>query len=216
MTLDQVRALVTVPDEEMLPPPELFLHASFIHGPSHVGRVMIHALRLVETTGFVAEAPRLWAAVYLHDIARHGDGWERDHGPRAALRLRSLPHVLDRFQRAGVVESDLPAIREAVARHSRAEAMPGEPHVCLIQLLKDADGLDRVRINDLDPAYLRTPAAKSMVDFASQLYEETRGRTPAPAEHFAWLWREMQRILGSSTSSIPASPRPPSRTPAPR
>jgi uncharacterized protein len=195
MTLAQVRALVTVADEEMLPPPELFLHASFIHGPSHVGRVMIHALRLIEATGFVEEMPRLWAAVYLHDIARHGDGWERDHGPRAALRLASLPQVLDLFRRAGVAESDLPAIRDAVARHSRAEATPGEAHARLIRLLKDADGLDRVRIDDLNPAYLRTPAATTMVDFAERLYRETRLHVPQPADHFAWLWRETHRLL---------------------
>jgi hypothetical protein len=197
MTLAEVRALVTVPDENMLPPPGLFLHDGVVHGTAHVGRVLIHALRLVEATGFVEETPRLWAAVYLHDVARHGDGWEPGHGPRAATRLESLPEVIDLFRRGGLVHSDLPAVRDAVARHSRGEAVPGEAHVRLIDLLKDADGLDRVRIDDLDPAYLRAPAAKTMVGFAERLYRETRRHAPEPADHFAWLWRETHRILGS-------------------
>jgi HD superfamily phosphodiesterase len=74
MNLEQVRALITVTDEEMLPRPELFLHRSTLHGQAHVGRVMIHALRLIEATGFTECACALWAAVYLHDIARVHDG----------------------------------------------------------------------------------------------------------------------------------------------
>jgi hypothetical protein len=197
VNLEQVRTLVTVADEEMLPPPGLFLHDSFIHGPAHVGRVMVHALRLVEATGFLEEARRLWAAVYLHDIARLGDGWEPGHGLRASRRLASLPQVLDLFRLGGVADSDLPAIREAVTRPSRGEAIPGEADVRRIELLKDADGLDRVRIEDLDPRYLRTPAARTMVDFAQLLYQETRRHPPPPAGHFAWLWRETSRLLAA-------------------
>lgn len=197
MNLEQVRALIAVPDEEMLPPPGLFVHRSFVHGPAHVGRVMIHALRLIEATGYVEESPRLWAAVYLHDIARRHDGVEPGHGRRAWERLASLPPVAELFTRGGVVDSDLPAIEAAVTRHSRGEAIGGEPHVRLIELLKDADGLDRVRIRDLDPAYLRTPAARTMVDFAERLYRETDHRAAASSADFAWLWRETHRILGS-------------------
>jgi hypothetical protein len=36
-------------------------------------RVMVHAFCLLEATGWSEEAPRLWAAVYLHDIARTHD-----------------------------------------------------------------------------------------------------------------------------------------------
>jgi hypothetical protein len=43
--------------------------------------------------------------------------------------------------------------------------------VCLDQVsfmsrLKDADGLDRVRLGDLDARYLRNPEAREMVGFA--------------------------------------------------
>jgi len=196
MNLEQVRALITVADEDMLPPPWLFLHRSLVHGPAHVGRVMIHALRLIEATGFADEAPRLWASVYLHDIARRHDGVEPGHGRRAWERLASLPQVAELFERGGVAGSDLPAIEAAVTRHSRGEAMIGETHARLIELLKDADGLDRVRIADLDPACLRAPAARTMAGFAERLYLETNHRAPASSGDFAWLWRESRRILG--------------------
>lgn len=200
MTLQQVRALVRVPDGEMLPPPELFLHASRLHGPAHVGRVMIHALRLVEETGRVEEMPALWAAVYLHDIARTHDGSEPRHGANAWTRLADLPGVRTLFAHAGVREGDLPAIQAAVTRHSSGEARQGEPHRQLLELLKDADGLDRVRLGDLDPRYLRTPAARTMVEFAERLYEETqRGdvRSDDPASLFAFLWGATDRLVES-------------------
>ena len=184
MTLDEVRALVTVEDEEMLPGEELFVRPSRLHGKAHVGRVMIHALRLVQATGFTEEMPRLWAAVYLHDLARRTDGVERTHGAAAYRRLAALPEVRERFLRGGVKEIDWPAIGEAVTRHSDGEATPGERFHRLICLLKDADALDRVRIWDLDPRYLRHAEAREMTHFAKALYKTTRRSDPNPPEGF--------------------------------
>ena len=39
----------------------------------------------------------------------------------------------------------------------------------LYKLFKDADGLDRVRLGDLDISYLRTPKAKELIVFATDL-----------------------------------------------
>jgi len=39
--------------------------------------------------------------------------------------------------------------------------------------LKDADGLDRVRINDLNPAMLRLPVSRQLVPVAEKLYMES-------------------------------------------
>ena len=93
MSLESVRDLIPLPDEGMVPPPELFLHPSYLHGQAHVARVMIHALRLIEATGAEGEASRLWAAVYLHDIARRHDGSCKRHGADAWARLATLPDV---------------------------------------------------------------------------------------------------------------------------
>ncbi|MFB3852658.1 MAG: hypothetical protein ACE148_02405 [Vicinamibacterales bacterium] len=189
MTLQEIRALVPVPDEEMLPPPGLFLHESTLHGQAHVGRVMVHGLRLIEATGAVEETIRLWAAVYLHDIARRHDGVAPRHGAHACLRLRELPNTLGLFARAGLREADLPAVCTAVTRHSSGEGKRGEPHLLLIELLKDADGLDRVRLGDLDPRYLRIRQARCMVQFATRLFEETDGKHVPGPHYFGWLWR---------------------------
>jgi hypothetical protein len=195
MDLLQVRSLITVTDEEMLPLPELFLHRSILHGQAHVGRVMIHALRLVEATGFTECACPLWAAVYLHDIARVHDGISAGHGLDAWARLATLPDVRALFARGGARDEDLPAIQVAVTLHSRGEADPGAAHKRLTDLIKDADGLDRVRLGDLNPRYLRTPQARTMVAFAQRLYEETDGRFPPSRDLFGNLWRETQRLL---------------------
>jgi hypothetical protein len=63
--------------------------------------------------------------------------------------------------------------------------------------LKDADGLDRVRLGDLDPRYLRNPEALGMVGFAERLFDRTDRRTPVGSGHFAALWAEAGRLLGS-------------------
>ena len=196
MSLQDVRDLVTVPDEELVPPPELFWHASLLHGQAHVSRVLVHAFRLVEATGFVHEMPRLWAAVYLHDIARHHDGRSARHGADAWARLADLPDVRALFARGGVRDEDYPAIQSAVTRHSDGEPLPADPFWQPTALLKDADGLDRVRLRDLDPARLRHPEARAMVAFAERLYRQTNGRIPACRDYFARLWPIACQLLG--------------------
>lgn len=187
--------MITVADEELLPPPELFLHQSVIHGRAHVGRVMVHALRLVEATGLVEAVYPVWAAVYLHDIARRHDGGAPRHGADAWARLAQLPAVRDLLRRGGVRDEHFEAIKVAVTRHSNGEARPGEPHQRVIEFLKDADGLDRVRLGDLDPRYLRAPQARSMVGFAERLFEGTCSWPTASPGYFARLWDEAQRLL---------------------
>lgn len=53
------------------------------------------------------------------------------------------------------IESNRPWAPQEVSRE--------HPHWPLIALLKDADGLDRVRLGDLDPRYLRYPESRGMV-----------------------------------------------------
>lgn len=44
---------IALPLSELAPPPSLFTHASTLHGQSHVARVLVHAFRLIEETGWV-------------------------------------------------------------------------------------------------------------------------------------------------------------------
>jgi hypothetical protein len=180
---------------ELVPSPGLFRHASTLHGQAHVSRVLVHAIRLIEATGWKEEAPRLWAAVYLHDIARTHDGYCEVHGRRAMDRVPTLPSVLELLAKAGVTSSDFEQIETAVVHHCKPQELPrSHPHWRLASLLKDADGLDRVRLGDLDPRYLRHPESKTMVAFAERLFDETDGVVPVGEDHFERLWSEVARI----------------------
>ena len=158
---------------------------------------MVHAFRLIAATGWAEETSRLWAAVYLHDIARTHDGLCHRHGSDAMTRFETLSEVRDLFAQGGVAESDYPAIRTAVVHHCLPrELMRTHPHWRLTSLLKDADGLDRVRLGDLDPRYLRNREAHDMVAFAASLFTETDGTIPVGHGHFADLWSKVPSVLG--------------------
>ena len=197
MSLEDIRALIPLADADMVPPPELFLHRSYLHGQAHVARVLVHALRLIEATHAEEDAPRLWAAVYLHDIARRHDGGCKRHGADAWARLASLPETQALLARGGVRQEDHPAIEAAVTRHCNGEPSPGEPHYRLMALLKDADGLDRVRLSDLRPEWLRHDEARTMVAFAQQLHDETNYALKTGPDYFGRLWPEVQRVLAA-------------------
>jgi hypothetical protein len=189
------RPPLDIPLAALVPAPSLFTHPSTIHGQSHVSRVMVHAFRLISATGWIEEAPRLWAAVYLHDLARTHDGVCHRHGADAMKKFEALHHVRELFSQGGVVDADYPAIHTAVVYHSLPKELDREHrHWRLTSLLKDADALDRVRIGDLDPRYLRNPPARSMTRFAQQLFDDTHGVVPVGDDHFSHLWPEAIRI----------------------
>ena len=183
--------LVQLPFSRIVPLPEQFRHPSTLHGQAHVTRVMVHAIRLVEATGRRDLAPQLWAAVFLHDLARTHDGVCHRHGADAAQRLRDEPELQAHLAAAGLGVEDYPAIEAAVTAHSAPKEVSREhPHWPLIALLKDADGLDRVRLGDLDPRYLRNAESKSMVPFAQRLFDATDGVIATGPAHFERVWRE--------------------------
>lgn len=190
---------IALPLASLVPTPELFTHASTLHGQAHVARVMVHAFRLLAATGWIEEAPRLWAAVYLHDLARTHDGVCYRHGTDAMQKFETLPALRRLFAEGGVTESDYEQIQTAVVHHCRRDEIDrAHPHWRLTSLLKDADGLDRVRLGDLDPGYLRHPQTLEMITFADVLFSETDGRVPPGSDHFTALWVQATRILASS------------------
>lgn len=149
----------------------------------------------------VEETHRLWAAVYLHDLARRNDWRCEHHGRDAWRRMESLPLVQALFARAGVREEDHPAIAFAVTAHCSLEPAPSDPHYRLAALLKDADGLDRVRLGDLDPGFLRHGEARGMVRFATWLYRATDQVIPIGLGHFASLWAMASQELSDQRLS---------------
>lgn len=129
-----------------------------IHGEAHWQRVYDNGQRLAERTGADARIVELFA--YLHDSCRLNDGWDRDHGRRAADLVRSLNDRL-----LGLADEGLDSLAYACAYHSDGLV---EANVT-VQTCWDADRLDLGRIGIRpDPCHLCTPAAQdpAMIEWA--------------------------------------------------
>jgi uncharacterized protein len=126
----------------------LSLHG--IHGPAHWQRVHAIGLRLAELTGADPDTIELFA--YLHDSRRLEDGWDLDHGRRAADFAKSLQgSVLE------LPDDSLQRLTYACTFHSDGLT---EADIT-VQTCWDADRLDLGRIGiQPDPARLCTSAAQ--------------------------------------------------------
>jgi len=148
-----------------------FKYTSPIHGPSHVNRVIYLAMMLCRQHGHGLVMPEVWAAAYLHDLARLDDEPDDMHGHRAVAEY--LHQYEDLFIRAGV--RDMQAVAFAVAYHcTPLEATPvGGKADLVLRILKDADALDRVRIGDLNPKMLRLEYSAGLIKRARALFAAT-------------------------------------------
>ncbi len=153
------------------PSPAWFSHNPYgIHGIGHAGRVFVWANQIgrqMAPSTMSLEVVR-WAAV-LHDVGRISDGRDQGHGKRSAEWIKKNRNTLQMDMDDELLERVL----YCCTMHDTADEEIGlltEELKCL----KDADGLDRVRINDLNPDFLRTEFARSFVDSAWDLFGVTR------------------------------------------
>ena len=152
------------------------LFKSHIHGPDHIERVIffVHLLAFYNKLDFY-DLDVLRNAASLHDTRRRDDSYDPAHGPRAAVE--SIGYSYARVE-------DKKILQAVIAAHSpEDEAMDKiinnfigpeddfDRAKYLAELFKDADALDRVRINRLDPKYLRNSYSKTLVDLAYDLYK---------------------------------------------
>jgi hypothetical protein len=154
--------------------PSWFDHPSSIHGKTHTIRVMILADRLyaraleegLQVTAFLYRD--LMTAALIHDLARKHDGLCREHGMWARNIKRPIAEKY--FLGFTLPENDWQTIGEAVEAHSTRDPEIPYPQGSLTALLKDADGLDRVRLKSApDPRYFRHSFTESYLDFAWEL-----------------------------------------------
>ncbi len=186
---------IPLPLDLLAPTPQTFARHSSLHGQPHVSRVIVHSLLLLQARGFESLAAPLWAAAYIHDIGRRHDGRCNRHGRYALERLASLPQIRATLIQGGVRDADWPGIEVAVENHCCDEIPELHPHRTLTALLKDADALDRVRLGDLEPRYLRFPESLELVPFARVLYERSQDTIPPGPEYFSSLWAVAQKCL---------------------
>ena len=138
---------------------------SHLHGRGHTARVMVWAAVLTRGTEWFE--PVVWAAA-CHDLRRQDDGADPEHGFRAGAWVRTrLPQMLRE------PPADLERIARACDWHVCPDRRSGWDHPVL-WLLKDADGLDRVRLHNLDPSYLRHRETRRWLKQADLLYRATR------------------------------------------
>jgi hypothetical protein len=159
----------------------VFLDKAGIHGYNHSLRVWLLSVKLAELAGLSEEDTRilLYCAAY-HDIGRINNGQDHDHGFMSFQRVKELnllPEDMDSAS-AGIIRyiienhplDDLQG-KENLDKYGLTEK---ERAWKLYSVFKDADGLDRCRINDLNVKYLRTEAAKTSVKFAYELLKIIR------------------------------------------
>jgi uncharacterized protein len=141
-------------------------HDSMLHGPGHLSRVFILQELIctqLESTGIRITRVALRGAAMAHDVSRLDDGLDPEHGTRSAkwihdnLASKMSPEILDTA--TYIVHWHVPSDSEAPVLTTE------------LKVLKDADALDRARLGDLNPSYLRTDVAKGMIELAQKLYE---------------------------------------------
>jgi hypothetical protein len=161
--------------------PAWFERPDSIHGISHVRRVLIHAQQIAAARDLDPDwFDSVVLAVAWHDIGRTHDGREPEHGANSVDKVRRLG--LERDIPPQIAARTFFAMRwHSVPDHQGLDAAialgPGhrpEPGTMLrvLWLLKDADGLDRVRIEDLDPGQLRYEESVGLVERAWRLLRE--------------------------------------------
>lgn len=147
-----------------------------IHGVAHTARVLTHALAIAEALGLRAwEREALACAARWHDIGRTDDTADYYHGAKSAGKVVGLG--LHRGVSAPVLEAALFAVTHHCCPDEHAEraaARSADPEATMrvFRVLKDADGLDRVRIDDLDPSMLRFDVSRTRVDRAWEMLLE--------------------------------------------
>lgn len=151
------------------------LYVSDLHGINHNIRTSIFTLIIAssEKLPFNDFTLALEAAKY-HDTGRMNDVEDYYHGRRSSEVIS--------FLREKYSEEDLSYLKAIVEAHSipdmekdkmidKYQLQDKERYYRLLNVLKDSDGLDRVRIHDLNPSYLRTKKAKELFNFANELFE---------------------------------------------
>ncbi len=170
--VDRCLKLVAQNLRQLSPAPEWFAAAAGIHGLTHTLRVhcLVTAIGVVEAVT-AEELDWLQSAALLHDIGRDHDGVDWQHGEASHQKAVRL----------GLLSADGP-VRDIIVSHSRDDRrmLTGHAVPHLIRIFKDADGLDRVRIGDLDSRYLRTATGRMLTPVAWPFYRATRDLLPGP------------------------------------
>lgn len=164
------------------------LFVSPVHGEGHIERTILHGAVAAMENGLSEENTKILLTMCAyHDTGRMSDWLDEAHGQRSAYKLAGI---------TGAGSDTLAMMMAGVEAHSRRDnhteriiksycVKDFERTRMLTRHLKDSDGLDRVRISDLDVKYLRNEKAKTHADFAKYVFDR---------------YTEKQEQLGISTA----------------
>lgn len=140
-----------------------------IHGVRHIKRVLYLAEQISAHYDLTEKEKKILAlSVCYHDIGRWHNEVDPEHGKLSAIKMTELG-LLD-GEDLDSAEKEL-VCRLITCHCLRDDSFKGTPREeLLFRIVKDADGLDRVRIFDLDPYYLRLPESRELTDCAWMLF----------------------------------------------
>jgi len=153
-----------------------FYNPQGIHALSHTKRVLLLALLLAHLEQLSdKDRDLICEAAVFHDIGRITDGYDTSHGIASYRKL--IAKGLQKFLPAEgqeiirfIIELHSVADKAALKQLNKYDLDDIDHTLKLYNIFKDADGLDRVRINDLNPDYLRSPGAHKLLLLAHQLF----------------------------------------------
>lgn len=144
-----------------------------IHGIGHIYRTMIGCALIAHLLQKPREGLLAFCGAYIHDLARETDGEEPEHGAMAVVKyFEKFNYLWDKY---GLTEEERLFVQKAVTQHSIREQMtPKDDGYDVMAILKDADALDRCRIGDLNPRWLRYPESRMLVTKMKEIYKWTQ------------------------------------------
>lgn len=151
-----------------------------IHGISHTRRVLLLSLILSWMEG-LSETDRdlLCQAAIYHDIGRSNDNFDPRHGRESYQRVLQYGLFNGETEQQEIVRFIIEnhCISDYKAERLVKDYKVTDPEYLfkLYLVFKDADGLDRIRINDLDVKQLRTLSAHKLLLVARELLDDTQG-----------------------------------------
>ena len=163
------------------------LFVSHIHGLGHIERTILQGAFCAMEEELGEEDTRLLLeCCSYHDVGRVNDWVDDLHGHRAAKKIGAL---------TGRTGEELLLLQGAVDAHSRKDvalvaSVRGygpkdlDRAIALAQRLKDADGLDRVRLGDLDPRYLRREGSRGRVALSKEVFRRYQAKLGEKTDPF--------------------------------
>lgn len=148
--------------------PELFMSPNGIHGVLHCKRVLMLTLMLsmLESLNDDDRNILIKSAQY-HDIGRINDDEDYEHGKLSIKKMKELKLFRNNKTQKDeilrfIIENHCIPDDIALENIDQYKISDKEHAIYLFKLFKDADGLDRVRLGDLDLKYLRNENAKKL------------------------------------------------------